>query len=75
MILNPQLTVYNTGNGAFLQKLPEKFNSITNFKKKIVDIIVENEKKENKTLILFRNYSSRLARALSSVQSEQSGLE
>ena len=37
--------------------------------------LLEIEKKASKTLILFRNYWSRFARVLSSIQSELAGLE
>ena len=37
--------VYNTENGASLQKLPDKL--AINFRKKIVDIIVGNLEKRN----------------------------
>ena len=42
-IVNLPLMVYNTENGASLQKLPDKL--ATNFRKKIADIIVGNWEK------------------------------
>ena len=52
--------VYNTRNGASLQKLPDKSQISGKRCWKL-------RKKKVKLYILFRNYSSRLARALSTI--------
>ena len=51
LIVNPPLMVYNTENGASLQKLPDKLQ-ISGKRKWI--LLLEIEKKENKTLNTFQ---------------------
>ena len=53
--------VYNTGNGASLQKLPDKSHISRKRCWKL-------RKKKVKLEILFRNYSSRLSRALNTIR-------
>ena len=54
--------VYNTGNGASLQKLPDK-SQISGKRQCILLLLLEMEKKESKTRNAFQKHSSRLARA------------
>ena len=58
--------VYNTENGASLQKLPDKLQ--VSGRRKWTLLLEIEKKKESKTLKLFRNYSSRLGRALSTIR-------
>ena len=69
LILNPPLMVYNTKNGASLQKLPDKLQ--ISGKRQLVDII---EKKESKTLNTLSK-ATRVDQKDPSVQSEQAELE
>ena len=65
--------VYNTGYGASSQKLPDK-SQISGKRSWILWLEIEKKKKV-KHEILFRNYSSRLARALSTIRTWQAELE
>ena len=65
--------VYNTGYGASRQKLPDK-SQISGKRSWILWLEIEKKKKV-KHEILFRNYSSRLARALSTIRTWQAELE
>ena len=56
---------YNTENGASLQKLLDK-SQISEKRQQI--LLLDIKEKENKILTIFRNYSSRLARALSKIR-------
>ena len=66
--------VYNTENGASLQKLPDK-SQISGKRQCILLLLLEMEKKERKTRNTFQKHSSRLARAFSTIRTQQAGLE
>ena len=57
--------VYNTENGDSLQKIPDK-SQISEKRQQI--LLLDIEEKESKILTIFRNYSRRLARALSEIR-------
>ena len=57
--------VYNTENGDSLQKIPDK-SQISEKRQQI--LLLDIEEKESKILTIFRNYSRRLARALSKIR-------
>ena len=58
---------YNTGNGALLQKLPDKSKSQISGKRQWI-LLLEIEKKENKTLNTFQKLLEQISQSPSTIR-------
>ena len=66
--------VYNTGNGALLQKLPDKSKSQISGKRQWI-LLLEIEKKENKTLYNFQKLLEQISPQYNQSSYDQSSRE